>query len=389
MRAFSCLILAGTVATTASAQYFEARNSAMGGTGTASSSYLAAPLANPALLARFGEDDGFGLRLPTIGASAADEDDLVDAISSFQDELETFQARLDAATVTPADRNALAASLQSLAGRTATANFGASFAIAIPNDTLSVALFGNTYGDARVFATIDPNDVTSIQTATVSTDVDNLQSEGRVIGAAVSDLGISIAKSFDLGAAKLLLGASPKAQRVDSFNYSLNIDTFDEGDFHDSQYRNDEVNFNADAGAAVIFGEGITVGVMARNLVSRDYQTVLTAGQQFSYEVKPVVTIGAAVELGALTLTADVDVTDTERFNLSDESRFVRGGLEVDLGDWVQLRRGAQLDTEDTTPDLFTAGLGISPFGVFRLDLAGMLGEDNTYGAVLQTSFTF
>ena len=36
------------------AQYYEARNSAMGGTGVASSHYLAAGWANPALLTRHG-----------------------------------------------------------------------------------------------------------------------------------------------------------------------------------------------------------------------------------------------------------------------------------------------------------------------------------------------
>ena len=39
--------------------YFEARNSAMGGTGVASSRYKAAGFANPALLTRFGESDDF------------------------------------------------------------------------------------------------------------------------------------------------------------------------------------------------------------------------------------------------------------------------------------------------------------------------------------------
>ncbi|MGA1525987.1 MAG: conjugal transfer protein TraF, partial [Planctomycetota bacterium] len=46
------------------AQYFEARNAAMGGVGVASSDYLAAGWANPALLTRRGESDDFGILLP-------------------------------------------------------------------------------------------------------------------------------------------------------------------------------------------------------------------------------------------------------------------------------------------------------------------------------------
>ncbi|KJH01276.1 conjugal transfer protein TraF, partial [Escherichia coli] len=37
----------------------------------------------------------------------------------------------------------------------------------------------------------------------------------------------------------------------------------------------------------------------------------------------------------------------------------------------------------------FTAGVGISPFDVVHLDVAGLIGTDNTYGAVAQLQFTF
>ena len=66
-------LLVAPFAAQASAQnYFEARNSAMGGVGVASSKYKAAAFANPALLTRFGEDDDFGVLLPAVGAFAND-----------------------------------------------------------------------------------------------------------------------------------------------------------------------------------------------------------------------------------------------------------------------------------------------------------------------------
>ncbi|MBW0078114.1 conjugal transfer protein TraF, partial [Escherichia coli] len=37
----------------------------------------------------------------------------------------------------------------------------------------------------------------------------------------------------------------------------------------------------------------------------------------------------------------------------------------------------------------FTAGIGLSPFDVVHLDIAGLAGTDNTYGAVAQLSVTF
>ncbi len=36
-----------------------------------------------------------------------------------------------------------------------------------------------------------------------------------------------------------------------------------------------------------------------------------------------------------------------------------------------------------------TAGLGISPFDVVHIDVAGIAGTDNNYGAVAQLQFTF
>ena len=102
--------LAVPFATAARAQgYFEARNSAMGGAGVASSRYKAAGFANPALLTRFGESDDFGILLPTVGAFADDETGLADDLQDFTDEFD----RIDALGIsaTQADLDSLAAAL--------------------------------------------------------------------------------------------------------------------------------------------------------------------------------------------------------------------------------------------------------------------------------------
>lgn len=36
-----------------------------------------------------------------------------------------------------------------------------------------------------------------------------------------------------------------------------------------------------------------------------------------------------------------------------------------------------------------TFGMGLSPLSAFNIDVTGMISEDNTYGIVAQTSFTF
>jgi len=82
------------LASAATAQYYEARNAGMGGVGTASSNYLAAGWANPALLTRSRESDDFGLILPTLGATAYDKDGLIDDINSFVDAVDRVAAWL-------------------------------------------------------------------------------------------------------------------------------------------------------------------------------------------------------------------------------------------------------------------------------------------------------
>ncbi|MBM3988718.1 MAG: conjugal transfer protein TraF, partial [Planctomycetes bacterium] len=111
-------IVAPTLAGTSRAQsYFEARNSAMGGAGVASSRYKAAGFANPALLTRFGESDDFGILLPTVGAFADDETGLADDLQNFTDEFDRIDALVQNATVTPGDLDLLAAALGALDGR--------------------------------------------------------------------------------------------------------------------------------------------------------------------------------------------------------------------------------------------------------------------------------
>jgi hypothetical protein len=383
-----CLVLTAA-GLAAQPQYFEARNSAMGGVGVASSRYLSAPLANPALLARFGESDDFGFILPIAGLRIADEDELIDGIEAFQDEVDRVQTRLDNLTVTPGDLTGLADSLEALGGRSMTGAAGGGFVFALANDGFPFAISVNTYLDAQVTMGIDPGDRGRIESAATSGDLEALLSQAIARGAAITEVGFSVAHEFELMGSKLALGITPKFQRVDTYNYSLNVNTFEDQDFNDSIYRNDDSGFNVDVGAAFSPIPQLTIGLMVRNLVEEQYDTVLTNGQMFTYNITPTATLGAAVTTDLFTLAVDFDVTELERFKFDDASRMLRVGAEFNFWSHAQLRAGFHYDTEDTVQDLFTAGIGISPFDTWHLDVAGMIQEGETYGVVLQSSFTF
>ena len=242
--------------------------------------------------------------------------------------------------------------------------------------------------DTTGFVQIDPTDVTRI----LANNLTGLRSNGVVLAAAITDVGLAVAHAFDVGVGKLSVGLTPKLQRVDTFNYSVNIETFEGGDFTDSGYRNNKVSFNCDAGLAWAPIDELVIGLVGRNLVATNYDTVVTNGQRFSYNVAPLVTAGAAFTTDLLTLAADVDLTVIERFDdrsgLEDDSQYLRLGAELDAWEWAQVRGGFQCDLQSTTPNLFTAGLAVSPFDVVRVDLAGMIGGKGTYGVVLQAAIT-
>lgn len=368
------------------AQYFEARNSAMGGVGIASSHYLIAGTANPALLTRHGESDDFGLRLPTVGAVVYDESSLIDDIQDFADEYD----RLSNGTPTQAELDSLANQLEALSGRSVYGNAGVGFAYAMPSKKLGWSLHWNTFADLVAFTLIDEDDITNISNGNFS---EPLVSEGRILGVSLSELGLSFATRFELGESTgLSVGITPKYQRVDTYNYSASIDNFDENDFTDSEYRTDDSSFNVDVGASLEPGSGLTFGVMARNLVAEDYDTATVFGQTFQYSVEPTVGVGAAWTHGILTLASDVDLVPRDRFQVEivdDDVQFWSLGAEVDLWKWFQLRGGYQSDLQDFVDDAVTAGIGLSPFDVVRIDVAGIYVNDDSYGAVAQLSFTF
>ncbi len=388
-KAIIALAVLASGLTAAAPQFFDARNNAMGGTGVASSHYLMAGVTNPALLTRFDEGNHFGVRLPTLGVMLHDETGLIDDIDALQDEIDDVQTKLDANTATPGELLNLWSNLNALGGRSLIANAGAGFTVAMPSKNFAWALVVNSYLDAQAFAIVDPNDQNQIISAVVSGDLDALQSEGVVIGGAISEVGFAFAHQIDLGGPALAIGLTPKFQRVDTYNYSLNVSTFDEEDFDDDVYRNDDTGFNLDFGAALLLSDTFTVGLAARNLIEETYQTVTTNGTSYAYNVSPLLTAGAAFDTGMITVTADIDVTEIERFKRNDSSRVVRLGFEFDAWKWLQVRAGYQHDIEDTVDGVITAGLGISPFDVVHLDIAGMYADDDSFGGVVQMAFTF
>ena len=88
---------------------------------------------------------------------------------------------------------------------------------------------------------------------------------------------------------------------------------------------------------------------MARDLIANDYDTVTTFGERFTYRVEPNVALGAAWQIGLLTVTADADLVRRERFRdhtlaltsqrIEDDVQTLHLGAELAPGEDMVVRR--------------------------------------------------
>ncbi|AUO68048.1 conjugal transfer protein [Citrobacter freundii complex sp. CFNIH2] len=386
----------------------EARNDAMGGTGVASANYGSGVLINPALLAKSQPDDDITVIFPAIGGQISDKDNLRDKIDDVTDDVNQYRRSLD--NINPLDlfvpgsagyrqvstaAGDLADQLESLKGKTASAKAGGGLAVSIPNDVLAVAFVAKANARARVSSSIDQGDIDTLRgveavpSSILAVDPDNLKSKGFGRAAIVSDYGVAVARQFELGGVPVSVGVTPKLQKTWLYNYTVSIYDFNSDDINSSRYRNDDTGFNMDAGLAADFGEHWTVGLSGQNLFSRDIDTKEVAGVRDTYQIRPLVTAGVAWQNDLLTLSADGDLTETKGFKSEENSQYVGVGAEVRPLDWLAVRAGYRADVKDNDSNVFTGGVGFAPFNRVHLDLMGLYGEDETWGAGAQVSVTF
>ncbi|AMG95145.2 conjugal transfer protein TraF [Citrobacter amalonaticus] len=380
----------------------------MGGTGVASANYGSGVLINPALLAKSQPDDDITVIFPAIGGQISDKDNLRDKIDDVTDDVNQYRRSLD--NINPLDlfvpgsagyrqvstaAGDLADQLESLKGKTASAKAGGGLAVSIPNDVLAVAFVAKANARARVSSSIDQGDIDTLRgveavpSSILAVDPDNLKSKGFGRAAIVSDYGVAVARQFELGGVPVSVGVTPKLQKTWLYNYTVSIYDFNSDDINSSRYRNDDTGFNMDAGLAADFGEHWTVGLSGQNLFSRDIDTKEVAGVRDTYQIRPLVTAGVAWQNDLLTLSADGDLTETKGFKSEENSQYVGVGAEVRPLDWLAVRAGYRADVKDNDSNVFTGGVGFAPFNRVHLDLMGLYGEDETWGAGAQVSVTF
>lgn len=396
--------------------YFDPRSMGMGGAGVATGTSANASYFNPALLAAAQKDEDFSLEFPIVGARVADPDDLVsnlddfqeaDYIDSFSTAIDEWNAALDASNPTVEKAQAVVDTGQdlldgfvTLSDRTLEAQINAGLVIGIPSKRFGAAVYVNANAMGGAMLSVAQSDRDNVQAIlddlqnaidvyNGSGDPNDLGSAGQQVdptsnlesklfgrGAVVGEVGISLARDFS----GIAVGITPKFQQIETFDYALDIEsadvTVDEG-------RKTDNGFNIDAGVAKDFGNGWKLGLTAKNLISKTYETA--RGNDF--EIKPQYRAGAGYRWGWVSVAADLDLTKNDPAGLDRETKYAAVGAELDVWKTVQLRVGYRHNMEDSDTSVASLGLGMSPFGV-HLDIA-VAGNDEEVAAAIQTGFRF
>lgn len=354
-----------------SANYaIEARGDAMGGVGVVAANYLTAPFYNPAIVAIYRRSDDAGMILPSVGLTYNDPNKLVKGIDNIADLIKSYNS---------SKVNELQAAMDKIDGSVLNANLGGVVAFGIPNRYISANIFGKAYVEsfaAPVLADTCPN-------STNSADCTLEKAQNSTINAvsvAVTEVGISLAKYQTVLGQHMSFGISPKLQRIHTYIYQASFSDYEFKDFLDDG--SGETTFNIDAGALWFHGP-YRLGVSATNLVSRDIQTRRINSVQYEYQIRPQITFGAGIVADYFSLSVDYDLNTDKRYkDFADDTQMIRVGGEIDIMRQLKLRAGykknlAYSDSEDTV----TAGIGLSPLGLFQLDIGASYTNEKAMGA--------
>ena len=416
---------------------FDPRSLAMGSVGVASGDASNAGYYNPALLSLTQESDDFSLVIPTIGIGLADPDKLSDALDAYGNG--NYETNLDSAitsyngaggnladpssfissasAVATASQNLLNA-VNTLSNKALIINSNAGLLMAVPSTNVGfsasynsrivgggqinidaadtafiqgyidvMTCIGNITGTpaqiAAAFVTCgtganDPNDLiddaTGQFTNTTGT-VNNLASRIEARGATVTETSFSFAHLFpSLGG--ISLGVTPKSVEVETFDYAIALDNADISTDTGTLKHSD---VNLDVGAAMKLTDSIKVGLVAKNLIGKNYTTAL--GNTVNVETQ--LRAGIAYQNDWVLAAFDLDLTENKGLGFEADSQYAALGFEFDAFDVLKLRAGYRQNLKAASgseASITSFGIGLNIVAV-HFDLGIAQNNDEVLGS--------
>lgn len=349
--------------------------------------------ANPALMTRYNDNDDFYFSLG-IGALGADPGDAIDNVEDIDEIMDRFDAAVGGSyNVSPGDADKLRASLKNLSEETLFLREGVELSIAIPNRYVSTSFFVKQRG--RIAALADYRDDAYLEQVANDPslyDEDMLESTISAAGYSVADAGFALGYEIDTASIPLLtslgVGVNLKYQRLDFIDYHAKIVDFDEDDITGDDVKDSSTGVNADIGAVMTFDEAQrwSASVVFRDL--KENSVTNNNGQEFTTDTRGI--IGAGYQGKLFSLSGQVDANEHgELGNVLEPVQYASIGAEFNMWKHAQLRAGYRTELNDVEEDLITAGIGLSPFDLFALDIAAFSGANDNLGGVVQFGLKF
>ena len=417
-------------------QAFDARSTALGGSTIAHGVGVHGTLENPSTLMRLKRDDQrvhfhFGMSVDIrdngeIGSTAIDEQDLPTDIEAEIDRLSGQNVTcLPTATSLPAATDVCLTGTRQLGelsdrvltifdqidGETVGGQVSGDVGLAItttaipfaihlratvtgtgkptidPGDRSYVADFANVLiDDTLTFGDVINSPALAVIDGTLGIEQPEDILKSRISGGAIirKTLGFSLATTIAAGPIDIDLGITPKFSKLhvgslDSLiseefgdnNQSL-ADRFDESE---AQASSMTLDLGATAALNII---PIEVAVVVRNLIPESIETQTG----FIVETTPQLIVGAAYQMGPITLTTDLALNTAKADNLETQPFAV--GVEFATA-FLALRAGFSHDrARESNPTALSLGVGLGP-----LQIGGRLAGKNAAQAGAQVSFSF
>ena len=199
--------------------------------------------------------------------------------------------------------------------------------------------------------------------------VDELETTMDIVGANISEVGISVARQFVIKGEYVAVGITPKLQSINIFEKTFGLATF-EDDLSDlqsdpmallSENSTTLVRVNADIGAAKswdFYGK-VRAGIALKDIIPWTLES--TSGTELL--IRPKLRVGGAHETKFTKLAVDLDITENKPLKYGVPSRYFGIGGELNAFGWAALRAGYRNNLSVADSSVISAGLGLTPFG--------------------------
>lgn len=170
-------------------------------------------------------------------------------------------------------------------------------------------------------------------------------------GVDITELGMSFASRIEQ-IEGLTLGTTIKYIELDTIDFSYGASKFSLSQLTDKQFQKTHNMLNADLGISYSLNSNYSLGLVVKNIISREFETIL--GKTIRFD--PIARLGIAHTRDDLTLAAELDLTTNDAKGFDPDKRFLSLGAEYSGWNSAKFRAGIRIDTQNGT---YTPSMGI------------------------------